>query len=158
MNHAIRTGFSFGLTSGIIGTLGLIVGLHASTNSKLVVIGGILTIAISEGFSECVSMRFSKEYENIYNERQVWESTITTFLGKFIFSSIFIIPVLLLELHKAIIISIMFGLYFLFIISLIIARERCADPVKLIAKNLIITVVVIIITQFVGMWISFTFG
>ncbi|GAI31399.1 unnamed protein product, partial [marine sediment metagenome] len=39
MKHSIKTGFSFGLTSGIITTLGLMVGLHSSTGSKLVVIG-----------------------------------------------------------------------------------------------------------------------
>jgi len=28
MKHSLKTGFSFGLTSGIITTLGLMVGLH----------------------------------------------------------------------------------------------------------------------------------
>jgi hypothetical protein len=42
---SLRTGLSFGLTSGIITTLGLMVGLHAFSGSKLVVVGGILTIA-----------------------------------------------------------------------------------------------------------------
>ena len=158
MDDANRTGFSFGLTSGIIGTLGLMVGLHSTTDSQLVVIGGILIIAISEGFSESVSMHFSKEFENSYNKIQIWQSTISTFLGKFIFSSIFVIPVILLELHQAIVVSIMFGLYLLFVVSLIAARKRCEDPIRLITKNLIIAVVVIILTHFTGAFISATFG
>jgi hypothetical protein len=40
MNDSIKKGFGFGLTSGVITTLGLIVGLHSSTNSTLAVIGG----------------------------------------------------------------------------------------------------------------------
>ena len=48
MNHSLRVGFSFGLTSGLITTLGLMVGLSSGTHSKLVVIGGILTIAIAD--------------------------------------------------------------------------------------------------------------
>ena len=51
MRHSLRIGFSFGITSAIITTLGLMVGLHSGTHSKLVVIGGVLTIAIEDAFS-----------------------------------------------------------------------------------------------------------
>ena len=39
LNHSTKIGFNFGLTSGIITTLGLMVGLHSGTHLKLVVIG-----------------------------------------------------------------------------------------------------------------------
>ena len=35
----INSGFSFGLTSGVITTIGLMIGLYSGTNSKLAVIG-----------------------------------------------------------------------------------------------------------------------
>ena len=44
MKESLRTGIAFGLTSAVITTLGLMVGLHSGTHSKIVVIGGILTI------------------------------------------------------------------------------------------------------------------
>jgi amino acid transporter len=47
MKHQLKTGLSFGLTSAIITTLGLMIGLISGTESKIVVIGGILTIAIN---------------------------------------------------------------------------------------------------------------
>lgn len=47
MKDSLRTGISFGLTSAVITTLGLMVGLHSGTGSKLVVLGGVLTIAIA---------------------------------------------------------------------------------------------------------------
>jgi vacuolar iron transporter family protein len=158
MKLSIRIGFSFGLTSGIIGTLGLMVGLHSSTYSKLVVIGGILAIAISEGFSEAISIHIAEEYENVYTSREIWESTFSTFLSKFTFSSIFIMPVLFFELNKAIILSILFGLYLLFLISLVTARQRNVDAYKLIIKNICIAIFVIIATHFTGLWLSATFG
>lgn len=40
MKHSLKVGFSFGVTSGIITTLGLMVGLHSGTHSKVVIIGG----------------------------------------------------------------------------------------------------------------------
>ncbi|KKK69804.1 hypothetical protein LCGC14_2930360, partial [marine sediment metagenome] len=52
MKHTIKTGFSFGLTSGIITTLGLMVGLSSGTKSRLAVIGGVLIIAIADSLSD----------------------------------------------------------------------------------------------------------
>jgi len=158
MKRSFRVGFSFGLTSGIIGTLGLMVGLNASSSSKLVVIGGILAVAIAEGFSESVGIHIAEEFENRHTEREVWESTFSTFICKFIFSSIFIIPVLLFELSIAIIVSVMVGLYVLFLVSLIIARERNAKPWKIIMKHMIIAVLVIFMTHYTGLWLASIFG
>lgn len=55
------TGLSFGLTSGVITTLGLIVGLHAGTHSRMVVIGGILTVAVSDAMSDALGIHISEE-------------------------------------------------------------------------------------------------
>ena len=52
--HSVTVGLSFGLTSGIITTLGLMVGLYSGTHSRLAVLGGILTIAIADSFSDAL--------------------------------------------------------------------------------------------------------
>lgn len=49
MDRPLITGVHFGLTSGVITTLGLMVGLHSGTHSLRAVAGGILTIAIAAG-------------------------------------------------------------------------------------------------------------
>lgn len=61
MKASWMTGLSFGLTSGVITTLGLIVGLHAGTHSRMVVIGGILTVAISDAMSDALGIHISEE-------------------------------------------------------------------------------------------------
>ena len=98
MNHSLKIGFSFGLTSGIITTLGLMVGLSSGTHSKLVVIGGILTIAIADSFSDALGIHISEESENRHTTREIWEATMATFASKFVFALSFIVPVLLFEL------------------------------------------------------------
>ena len=123
MKHSIKTGFSFGLTSGIITTLGLMVGLHSGTHSKLVVLGGILTIAIADAFSDALGIHISEESENKHASKEIWESTISTFFSKFIFALTFIIPVLLFEISTAIIVSVIWGLSILGILSFI--RSTC---------------------------------
>jgi len=158
MRHSLKVGFSFGLTSGIVTTLGLMVGLHSSTHSKLVVIGGILTIAIADALSDAMGMHIAEEVQNKYTEKEIWESTFSTFSFKFIFSSIFILPILLLNLSKAITISVLFGLLLIFVFSLIIAREQDARPIRVIGEHLIIALFVIVAAHYVGKWILLTFG
>ena len=158
MKRSWRVGFSFGLTSGIITTLGLMVGLYSGTHSQLVVIGGILIIAIADAFSDSMSIHISQEFENKITHKEVWESTFATFIFKFSFSSIFIIPVLFLDLKIAIMLCVIIGFFLLFLISLFIAKGRKVKAWKVICEHLIITAVVITITYYLGYYISMIFG
>ena len=83
MNHCIKVGLSFGLISAVITTLGLMVGLHSSTHSKIIVIGGILLIAIADAFSDAMGIHFSEESENVHSAKEIWVSTVFTFICKF---------------------------------------------------------------------------
>jgi len=158
MKHSLKTGFSFGVTSGIITTLGLMVGLHSGTHSKLVVIGGVLTIAIADAFSDALGIHISEESENKHTAKEIWESTISTFFSKFVFALTFIIPVLWLKLSTAIVISVIWGLSMLCILSFSMAKEQKIKPWKVVSEHLIIALIVIIITHYVGDWISFMFS
>ena len=161
MKRSLRIGFCFGLTSGIVTTLGLMVGLNSSTHgahTRLIIIGGILTIALADSLSEALGIHISQKAENIANKKEVWEATIYTLISKFIFSSIFIIPVLLLSLNTAIIISIMIGMYLIMVLSIAIARERDEEPWKVVTEHIGICCIVIVLTHYVGQWIHLTFG
>ena len=158
MRHSLKTGFSFGLTSGIITTLGLIVGLYSGTNSRIAIIGGIITIAIADAFSDSIGIHVSEESECKHDNKEIWESTLSTFLSKFIFSISFIIPIILISLSTAIIISLIWGLSLITIFSYTTAKLRKTKPWKAILEHLIIALLVIIITHYVGIWISVTFN
>ncbi len=158
MKHSLTVGFSFGLTSGIITTLGLMVGLYSGTHSKLVVIGGVLTIAIADAFSDALGIHVSEESENKHTAKEIWESTIATFLSKFVFALTFIVPVLLFPLATAITVSVVWGLSLLGIFSFYIAKEQKVEPWKVVIEHLGIALVVIIVTHYAGGWISSTFG
>jgi len=158
MKHSLKIGISFGLTSGIITTLGLMVGLHSGTHSKLVVIGGILTIAIADAFSDALGIHISEESENAHTEKQIWGATLATFLSKLLFSLTFLIPVILFELSTAIIISIVWGILVLAIFSYMMAISQGQKPARVISEHLIIAFLVIAITHFVGNWISSSFN
>jgi len=158
LKNSLKTGISFGLTSGIITTLGLMIGLGSGTNSKIAVIGGILTIAIADAFSDALGIHISEEFENQHTTKEVWISTIYTFLSKFIFAMSFVIPVLLFQLQTAIIISIIWGLLLLCSFSFYISKEQKVNPLKVVGEHLIIALLVIIITHYVGDLIAKNFG
>jgi len=158
IKHSVKTGFSFGLTSAIITTLGLMVGLHSGTHSKLAVIGGVLTVAIADAFSDALGIHVSEESENRHDAKEIWESTIATFSSKFIFALTFIIPVLLLELSAALVVSVIWGLSILGILSFGIAKGQKTNRWKMVVEHLAIGLVVIVIAHYVGDWISSTFG
>ncbi|MCK5466351.1 VIT1/CCC1 transporter family protein [Candidatus Parcubacteria bacterium] len=149
-NHSLKIGISFGLTSGIITTLGLVVGLNAGTHSKVVIIGGILTIAVADAFSDALGIHVSEEAENKHSEKEIWESTLCTFLAKFIFAISFVIPIILLPLETAIIVSIICGLSLLSVFSFYIADTKNGSRWKAVVEHLSIAIVVIILTDYIG--------
>ncbi len=158
MKESFKTGLSFGVTSGIITTLGLIVGLHSGTHSKLAVMGGILTIAVADAFSDALGMHISQESQNRHTSIAIWESTAATFLAKFVLALTFFVPVLVMSLSAAIVVSVGWGLLLLAILSFLIAKEQGARPWPVIMEHVLIALVVITITHYIGDWIGATFG
>jgi len=154
IRRALQVGFSFGLTSGIITTLGLMVGLHAGTHSKLAVIGGILTIAIADAFSDALGIHVSEESENRHTPPQIWVSTAATFLSKFVFALTFLVPVFLFDLSTAVIVSAAWGLSVLCLFSYTMARSQGKNPWKVMAEHVGITLVVIAATHYAGEMIA----
>ncbi|MBU2260258.1 hypothetical protein KKC44_06690 [Patescibacteria group bacterium] len=154
MKCSIKKGFSFGITSGIITTLGLIVGLHSSTGSIRVVIGGIIVIAIADALSDALGIHISEEAENKHDVLEIWEATIVTFLSKFFFAAIFIVPFLLLSLSLAISISIIWGLFLIALFSYLMAKGSKTKPIKAVLEHLFIAILVIIVTHYVGDWVA----
>lgn len=158
LKHSLKVGFSFGLTSGIITTLGLMVGLHSGTGSRLAVLGGILTIAIADAFSDALGIHITEESENIHTQKEIWEATLATFIAKFLFALTFVIPVLLFELGTAILVSVIWGLSVLCVLSFNMGKKQQEKTWVVVAEHLAIALVVITITHYVGHWISRMFS
>jgi len=154
MNHSIKVGLSFGLTSGIITTLGLMVGLNAGTHSKLAVLGGILTIAVADSMSDAFGIHVSEEAEGVHTQKEIWQSTLTTFIAKFLFALTFVIPILLFNLQTAVIVGVIWGLFALSVYSYVISKGKEISKLKVVLEHLFVGVLVIVITHFVGVLIS----
>lgn len=158
MKLPFKKGYSFGSASGIITTLGLIVGLSSGTHLKSVVIGAILIIAVSDSLSDAFGIHLSEESENQHSHTEVWQSTFSAFLAKFLFALSFIIPVLIFNLSTAVVISILWGMFVIILVSHYLAREQKKSSSKVIAEHLFLALIVIILTHFVGRFVAATFS
>lgn len=156
MKKSYKTGLSFGLVSGVLTTLGLLIGLGVSTQSKAAVIGGILTIAIADALSDAFGVHLSQESSGENSNRQVWESTFSTFLSKFIFASTFLIPISIFSIKIALIVSVIWGLLLICVLSILIADDRGGknEKISVLAEHLSLFMVIVFLSYFVGLLIE----
>jgi VIT1/CCC1 family predicted Fe2+/Mn2+ transporter len=158
LNSSLKTGLSFGLTSGVITTLGLLVGLVAGTSSRLAVLGGILTIALADAFSDALGIHLSEESENVHAPREIWQSTLATFFAKLFFALTFAVPVLLFTLETAALVAVAWGFLVLGVTSFFIARAEKIAPWKVIGEHFLIAAIVVVATYFLGNQIAALFA
>lgn len=154
MKCSLKKGFSFGLTSGIITTLGLIVGLNSGTHSNVAIIAGVFVIAVADAMSDAMGMHISEECINTNTTQQVWASTAATFCAKFFFALTFVVPILLLPLTLAIIVSVIWGVFLIALFSFFIAKQQGANPLKVIFEHVALTIAVVILTNYIGVLVS----
>ncbi len=154
VKRSFRTGFGFGLTSGVITTLGLVVGLYSGTHSKILIISGILLIAIADSLSDSLGIHVSEELKKERTLKEIWVATFTTFFSRFFVVLSLVIPILFFALSTAIIISILWGLFLIGAFSLYIAKQRGESYLKAVFKHLSIAILVIAITYFIGDFVS----
>jgi VIT1/CCC1 family predicted Fe2+/Mn2+ transporter len=154
MKSATRVGLGFGITSGVITTLGLIVGVNAASSSKGAILGAIATIAIADAFSDALGIHISQESVTANTVGGIWKSTITTFLAKFFIALSFAVPLLLFKINTAIILDIIWGMILLTIVSYYLAKTREEKPFNVISEHLLIATAVIVLTRLVGHYVG----
>lgn len=153
MDKSVLKGFGFGLTSGIITTLGLIIGLHSGTHSTKVIIEGVVVIAVADALSDALGIHISEE-SGSNNTKKIWEATAFTFLSKLVFAGSFLIPLLLFSLQTAVILSMVWGLSLISVFSYYIAVHQHERPFIVVLEHLFISILVIILTHSIGAFVA----
>lgn len=154
VRQAIATGVSFGLTSGVITTLGLIVGLHSGTHSTLAVTGGVLTIAVADALSDALGIHIAEESNPRRSALHVWQATLATFAAKLLMALTFMVPLLVFTLGAAIVASVVWGFAVLTLLSWRLARAQGTPPWRVIGEHLLIAAIVVVTTHLLGDWLA----
>ncbi|MFC1651710.1 hypothetical protein ACFL24_00945 [Patescibacteria group bacterium] len=147
---SLFAGASFGLTSGVITTLGILVGVGTITNSMEAVLAGIISVAIADSLSDAMGMHLAKEAEGGSHSNEIWSITFATFATKFLFTIIFILPIIFFDLKEAMVIGIASGFILLSLLSLVITRINKQKPLKPILEHNLTALLVITLTYVVG--------
>jgi VIT1/CCC1 family predicted Fe2+/Mn2+ transporter len=143
------TNFSFGSTSAIITNIALIIGLDTAANAKYTIIGSLLVIALADNVSDSLGIHVFQESEGL-SQKNVWISTLTNFLSRFVISLGFILIILIFPLKIAVGISIIYGLAVLSSVTYLIARVRKINSLWAMIEHLVIALSVIFISNFLG--------
>lgn len=154
-SHQLITGVSFGLTSGVITTLGMIVGLYSATSSKLAVVAAIIVMAIAGGLADAVGLHMAEETEieggdAKHTQKEVWFTTLFTFLSDAGSILTFAVPVLLFPLKSAVFVAGLWGIFLLTASNFYVAKVKSEDPVKLVINHLLLAFCVVIISYWIG--------
>jgi VIT1/CCC1 family predicted Fe2+/Mn2+ transporter len=158
MKETLLKGLGFGLTSGVITTLGIIVGLHAGTHSRLAVLAGMIVLAVADALSDAIGIHISEEAEGEHATKEIWEATLFAFSSKFTFTLTFVPLIVFLELSTAVLVSIAWGLFLIIVLSLYTARLQNKSVRRAVAEHLLVTVLVVLFAQHIGSWIHGFFG
>lgn len=149
MSRTAESGLGFGLTSGVITTLGLLVGTAASTHDTTLVAASIITIALADSMSDAFGMHVSAESANA-SEKNTWVATFTTFGAKLATTLTFLIPVWLFSLSVAVVVSILWGCLLLIGLSSFIARQRRQHIMKPVFEHVGLALLVVYLSNILG--------
>jgi VIT1/CCC1 family predicted Fe2+/Mn2+ transporter len=159
-SHQLVMGITFGLTTSVITSLGLIAGIYSATSSKLSVVAAIAVMAVADGLSDAVSLHTVEEAELDDDGRprhthlEVWMTTVFTFMAVAIFSLSFIVPIIVLPLRTAVYAAVAWGVLLLGVLNYYVARARKENPLRPILEHIGIAALVIVASHFVGRLIS----
>jgi VIT1/CCC1 family predicted Fe2+/Mn2+ transporter len=145
--------FSFGGTSAIVTSMGLIIGLGAAGAGTATIMSGLLIVGFADNITDSLSIHMYQEAEKL-EERAAFRTTVTNFIARILAALSFVAIVLALPAAYTVIVALFWGCLLLTAITYALARERGGSPLPEIAKHLGVAFLVIVASRVIGAWIS----
>ncbi len=137
-----------GATAAIITSMGLIAGLTQGASAKISIITGLLIIAVADNISDSFSIHIYKESEGA-SSHEVNSFAFANFLARLFLVATFILIVLFLPPFTALIVSSIWGLILLALLSFLITKTR-KGRLTMVIRHLIIALLVIAGSKLLG--------
>jgi vacuolar iron transporter family protein len=144
--------FSFGSTSAIVTSMGVIIGLGAATAQTATIVSSLLIFAVADNISDSLSIHIYQEAEKL-DERSAFRATLTNFVARLLIALSFVMIVVLLAYPYAGIVALVWGFLLLTGLSYALAKVRGVSPMPEIGKHLGVAVLVIAASRAIGSWI-----
>lgn len=141
--------FSIGATAAITTSMGLIAGLTQGEAAKTSIVTGLLIIAVADNISDSLGIHIYKESEGASKD-DINSHTYGNFIVRLFLAFTFILIVLLFPSHAALIVSSIWGLVLLAILSYLIAKSKKANPFVEVVWHLLVALIVIVGSKLLG--------
>jgi predicted adenylyl cyclase CyaB len=135
--------FTFGITSGVLTTIGVLVGVNSATSSRLSVIAAVAAIAVADSCSDAFGMYMVKVSERGSSANQALRFAFGTLVGKAVLPLTFIVPLLVLPLSAAVWVDLGWGAVMLALLSAEQAVVEQRSVARRIIRNLGLALVII---------------
>ncbi len=113
---------------------------------------------MADALSDAMGIHVSEEGEGVHTGREVWTSTLATFVSKLAVALTFAVPVLLLPLGTATVAAVVWGAALLAILSVVTARDQGVSPPRLVVEHLGLALLVVAGSYLVGLAIDAVLG
>jgi vacuolar iron transporter family protein len=135
---------SFGVISAIMTGLAIIIGLSNSVNAKINIITALLILAIADNLSDSFGINVHEESNYIPsgNTRKI---VVNNFIVRLLTCLVLVIIVLVFPMNLVILISIIFGIVMLILLSYFIAKNKKINPFKTISRYLILAIIIMLL-------------
>ncbi len=147
------TRVSFGSTSAIVTSMGLIVGLDAATASRRALVSSLLIVALADNISDSLSIHVYQESEHL-DGRAAFRATLTNFAARLVVALTFVGLAVGLPQRALAPVALGWGLLLLGGLSAQLARDRGVGMVGEIGKHLGVAIAVIVVSRVVARLIA----
>ncbi len=148
----VRQGMFFGLNSGVITTTGLIAGISQTFTNPLYIIISIVSLAISDGFSEAYGLYISKKAEKVSDDSiNPFYSFVSLLFTKALIVLSFLIPFIFsrkLTYFKNLAWPFIWGAFLLFILDYHLSEIRDESFFHYYVPHLVILVTVMGLSKY----------
>jgi vacuolar iron transporter family protein len=148
---SIRQGLVFGLNSGIITTAGMIAGIAQTTPNSIYIIVAIISLAISDGFSEAYGLYISKKAEKVNDDSvNPFYASIALLLTKIGIVISFLIPFLFskdMTYFKNLYWPFLWGIFILIILDYQLSLLREENILIYLIPHIILLLIVMLLSK-----------
>jgi VIT1/CCC1 family predicted Fe2+/Mn2+ transporter len=143
---------SFGSTSAVVTSIGLVVGFASMSTSRATLIASLLIVGIADNLTDSLSIHLYQEAEGL-EPREAFVSTVTNFLARLAITATFIALVALLTDGWLITVATVWGLALLGMLTVSLARQRHAPVRRELTRHFAIAIAVIVLSRAIGVFV-----
>jgi hypothetical protein len=144
---------SFGASSAIVTSVGLIVGFGAANIARSTIVGGLLIVGLADNLTDSLSIHIYQESERL-NEGAAFRATLGNFATRLFVSLSFVLLVIIFSGVNSILASLAWGVLLLVGLTWRVARSRNASVLTEIAKHLAVAGIVVAVSRATGTFIN----